>query len=224
MNTNHEPDLANFLARYETKTHKMSINGKELTFFVPRDITDLIDMENPMRNFPLWAKVWEAAIVLLDHMARLKPSPERRVLEIGAGLGTVGITAASLGHRVTITEYNPDALEFIRANCLANGCKDVEVLYLDWNNPILDGKFDLIIGSEVVYREQDIDNLKKLFDQALAPNGQVVLAEQLRSTGMSFWQKMALSYSIKARRVKLRSDDTPVQISIFELKPLGNKS
>jgi len=215
------PDLQRFLSTYCAETKSLKVDGQEFTFFVPRDITDFIDSGDPLHNFPLWAKVWEAALVLIDYMARLQPDPQRRILEIGAGLGVVGGVAARLGHKVTITEYDQDALEFIRANCVLNGCRRAEVAHLDWSRPRLTSKYDLIIGSEVVYREQDLDCLKNLFDTYLAAGGKVVLAEQIRETGKNFWRKMAPDYSIQAKKITLKSQQEPVQIAVFELEPLN---
>ncbi len=222
--TREEPALKEFLSNYATETRNLAVDGKPFNFFVPRDITDFIRQDAPLEQFPLWAKVWEAALVLIDYMARLEPDPQRRILEIGAGLGLAGATAAMLGHRVTITEYNRDALEFIRANCLLNGLGQVEVRHLDWSKPQLASRYDLIIGSEVVYREQDLDCLKNLFDSCLAAGGKVVLAEQIRQTSIDFWRKMEPDYSIRARKLTLKSHQEPVKIALFELEPLADRT
>ncbi len=223
-NFSNHPELKKFLATYPAETKSLKVDGQQFSFFVPRDITAFISDSDPLRHFPLWARLWEAALVLIDYMASLEPDPQRRVLEIGAGLGVVGAVAAKLGHKVTITEYNQDALEFIRATCALNGCHLAKVLPLDWSRPCLCSRYDLIIGSEVVYREQDLDYLKALFNSCLAPGGKVVLAEQIRKTGMNFWQKMSPDYSIKARKIILRSQQEPLQIAVFELEPLDRSA
>ena len=95
----------------------------------------------------------------------------------------VGIAAAKAGHRVTMSELNPDALNFARANALANGCPEVVIQPLDWNAPHLEGRFDMIVGSETVYKTEDIDGLEALFDRYLNPAGTIILAEGVRRTG-----------------------------------------
>ena len=87
----------------------------------------------------------EASGVLAGHLAGMPPDPTKTMLEIGCGLGMVGIAAARAGHRITMTEINPDALNFARANALANNCPKIAIERLDWNDPQLAGRFDTIV-------------------------------------------------------------------------------
>ncbi|NWH81896.1 MT21D methyltransferase, partial [Piaya cayana] len=49
--------------------------------------------------------VWDAALVLAKFLERgAPPLARRRVLELGAGTGAVGIMAAALGANVTLTD------------------------------------------------------------------------------------------------------------------------
>ena len=128
----------------------MAIRGQSFSFFLPESLDTFIDLQDIFHDFPLWAKLWEASLVLADYTARLHVEPDRNFLEIDCGLGLVGIVASSFGHNVTMTEYNPDALNFARANALLNNASTIDIMALDWGNPQLQGSFDTIMGSEIM--------------------------------------------------------------------------
>jgi len=119
----------------ETEEKSVVIRGRSFTLLAPKFIEEYIDSEDPLHDFPLWAKVWEASWVLADFLAGLPADPEKRLLEIGCGLGLVGVVAASFGHKVVMTEHNPEAIAFARANAERNHCADMEIIDLDWNAP-----------------------------------------------------------------------------------------
>ncbi|CAG9579809.1 unnamed protein product [Danaus chrysippus] len=71
--------------------------------------------------------VWDASLVLakyLETMCQTKPEflSGLRVLELGSGLGVVGLTAATLGAQVTLTDL-PEALPLLRLNLSENKSK-----------------------------------------------------------------------------------------------------
>ncbi|MGA8241188.1 MAG: methyltransferase, partial [Desulfobacterales bacterium] len=169
-----------FNRQYDTERRDIVIDGHRYWFFVPKSIDRFIDPEDPLQDFPLWAKIWPASVVLARHLSRLAVVPGQRILEIGSGLGVVGIIAACNGHNVTLTDANPHALEFARANAHLNGGTHLKVQRLDWQDPQPEGEFDAIVGSEVVYKDQDIDQLLTLFVNCLKPRGYILLVEEMR--------------------------------------------
>ena len=210
--------LLQFHRTYDTVTTPVTINGQTLKLFTPASIDRFINPDDMMDNFPLWAKIWEASGVLASYLAGMPPNPMKTMLEIGCGLGMVGIAAARAGHRITMTELNPDALNFARANALANDCPQIAIERLDWNAPQLDGRFDTIVGSETVYKTEDIDGLEALFDRYLNPGGTIILAEGVRRTGVDFWERLRDRYDVKTRRQTLRSDQGEKHMVLFRLQ------
>jgi predicted nicotinamide N-methyase len=72
------------------------------------------------------AQLWPSAVALATKLL-LEPSlvAERRVLEVGSGLGLVSAAAAMAGAASVIaTDREPDALEYARANAEENGVED----------------------------------------------------------------------------------------------------
>jgi len=197
----------------------VTIGGISLTLFKPQTIDRFIDPGDVMAGFPLWAKIWEASAVLAGYLIGLPPDPDKTMLEIGCGLGMVGIAAARAGHRVTMTEIDAHALDFARANAVANDCPGITIQRLDWNAPDLNGRYDYIVGSETIYRSEDIDALGSLFDRYLKPGGTIILASKVRGIGVEFWERMRHRYHVQVLKQKMSSDQGEEYMLLFRLRP-----
>ena len=213
--------LESFHKTYETDVNEVSVRDRAFRFFTPKYLEPFIDEGDTLRDFPLWSKIWEASLVLADFLAGMPSEPGRRFLEIGGGIGLVSIVAASFGHDITLTEHNPHALEFARANAHANGCPDLKILDLDWNRPSLEGDFDCIVGSEVVYHERDFQPLQGLFEGILTPGGEIILAEGIRRTSMEFFAGMQQSFHVKGHKKVLRSGGKEVPVILCRMRGVG---
>jgi tRNA1(Val) A37 N6-methylase TrmN6 len=211
--------LESFMKRYDTTTSELVINGRTFRFFTARTLEEFLDRQDIFRDFPLWIKIWEASFVLAEYLAGLDANAGKRFLEIGCGLGVVGIVSSSFGHHVTMTEYNKDALNFARANALLNQASNLEIRALDWVNPDIEGSFDYIVGSEILYREGDFQPILKLFRTYLKENGEVILAEGIRKTSMAFIHQMGNYFHIEAQKKVLRSKDKESAIMLCKMKP-----
>jgi 16S rRNA G1207 methylase RsmC len=146
---------------------------------------------------------------------------EKTFLEIGGGVGLVSIVAASCGHHITMTEFNPDALQFARANALINQCPGLNIRELDWNTPRLESRFSYIVASEVSYKEQDIKPLLALFNNFLAADGQVLLAGEMRKLSKDYFKALENEFDIRILKKILRSDNEEIAIFIFRMSLKG---
>jgi len=213
--------LESFHKDYETDTRDMVIKERKFSFLVPKSIDRFIDPEDLFHGFPLWSKIWQASMILADHVTGLKVEQGKKFLEIGCGMGIVGIIASSFGHSVTMTEYNPDALNFARANALMNlssADPGPEIKELDWNEPRLEGSFDYIVGSEVIYNEKDYQPILMLFKRYLKPSGEIILAEGMRKTSMEFFRQMGRFFKIEGRKKILRSNEEETRVILCTMK------
>jgi predicted nicotinamide N-methyase len=211
--------LENFHRTYGADKTEAVIKGRTFRFFVPATLDPFIDSQDLFRGFPLWAKIWEPSLVLADYLAGMPPDPEKLLLEIGAGLGMVGIVAAAFGHRVTLSDLDVHCLDFTRANGMLNHFSDLEVIKLDWSAPELDRSFDYIVGSEVVYDEKHFSPLKDFFKAYLKPGGEVILTAGMRPTSMEFFKQMNDFFHIKAQKMSLRSEDRKIPVLLARLTP-----
>ncbi len=210
--------------KYELDTTPIALGGKKLDLYQVKNwdtfIGNLADKgEEYISEFPFWIKIWEASLILADHLIRMKIEKEKEILEIGAGMGVVGLALGALGHKVTITDYEDDALDLLRMNVERNGLDNVSVRKLDWNNPDLTGKYDIICGSELVYNERFIDPIMSLFRNYLQPDGTIFIAHDVgRMCMMKFIGMVAGRFEIENIMKTLRGDDEIHKIVIHSLR------
>ena len=110
--------------------------------------------------------VWSAGIQLARYLEHRFSSGQRlskkRVLELGSGTGIVGVVAASLGARATLSDLPaviPWTLKNAQTNALEikNAGGSVVVVPLPWGREPgesqrgLGGPFDYVFGSDLVY-------------------------------------------------------------------------
>lgn len=211
--------LDTFKASYETEIADLAIDGRPFRFHVPKTIDRFIDSVDPLRNFPLWAKIWEGSLLLASRLAARAVDPDERLIELGAGLGVAGIATAAFGHDITITEYDVHALAFLEANCIENQCHAARVCRLDWHNPELEERFDVIMGSELIYKESDFTIMRALFLKLLNPGGEVLLAGEVRQTNKAFLDCMQSEFQIQISKHTLRSEDQAIPLLLIRMVP-----
>ena len=209
--------LESFNKEYETKTTELVINGRKFQMLLPNDLTRFIDPDDVFRGFPMWAKIWQASWVLADYLAKIPVESKKKFLEIGAGAGLVSIVAASFGHSITLTEFNPDALQFSRANAFINGCSQLPILELDWNRPQLTATFDYIVASEVTYKKRDWAPLKKLFRTCLNPDGEIILVGEMKRVAKNFYQILENDFNLRMQKIVLRTSGEEFAIYLIRM-------
>ena len=130
----------------------------------------------------------QANLEFLSQTGLLKPND--KILEIGCGIGLVGIIATKTGHDLTMTEYDPHALKFACANAQINKCSNLKIKRLNWHQTQLREQFNGIVGSEVLYKKKDFPSLLELFKTCLKRDGEVILVEEMRKTDLEFYKIM----------------------------------
>jgi predicted nicotinamide N-methyase len=208
-----------FHAAYDAEPVEMVIAGRSYRIFTPRTIERFLHDAGTLNGFPLWARIWPASLVLAELVASTPADRRRQWIEIGGGLGQVSIVAAACGHRITFSEANPHALAFARASAELNGLPQLPVVPLDWGERSAPGPFDVVIGSEVVYRDADIAPLQRLFARLLKPGGEVILAGEVRRVSDGFLRRMEESFHVQVHRKRLCAGPHAVTVLVFRLQP-----
>ena len=176
-------DLAR--SRYDVCFEPVTIGAHTLDILQIADLAALLDRliatagTAPL-ELPYWAKIWPTSMLLGHFLHHLDPDPDRSLLEIGAGVGICGLFAAARGFTTVITDIAPDALLFSRINILQNGLQDrASVARADFAADRLDRRFDIILGSEVLYIESLHRGLLKFLESHLKldPRAEVILAK-----------------------------------------------
>ena len=209
--------LESFHKEYDTTTSEMVVNGRKFQVLLPQDLTRFINAQNVLHKFPLWAKIWPASWVLAGYLAEMPVAPCKKIIEIGGGTGLVSIVGASFGHDITLTDSNPDALQFARANALVNGCPQLPIRELDWNRPQLKDTVDFIVGSEVTYKKEDLQPLLSLFERCLSPDGEVILAGEMRRVSKDIYQQLEAGFNIRVQKKILRSGGEEIAIFLIRM-------
>lgn len=164
-------------------------------------------------------KVWPCALQLLDLLAEWLPMlAERRgrplrILELGAGTGVLGVGIAAVLGRVRAVDLvvltDPDicvgggesSLSLLGATVAANATAAPAAIArkLLWgHNPdvasIRDefGSFDLVLGSELLYREDSVADLAATIEALDVPHA--ILAQRTRPSGTKALETAFLSH------------------------------
>ncbi|MGD8990274.1 MAG: methyltransferase [Desulfobacterales bacterium] len=209
--------IEEFYKTYETETTDIVVNDRTFNLVLPKCLFRFINPHDVFDDFPLWAKIWRASWVLAAHLAGMAVDPNKQLLEIGAGVGLVSVVAATAGHRITLSEYNSDALNFARANAHRNNCTDLPILQLDWLQPRLKNRFDWIVGSEVAYKKVYLDALLQLFKSHLKPDGEIILAWEIRKSGQNLFEFFHAHFDIVVSKKTLRSETATYRIMLMKM-------
>lgn len=217
-----EEILQQIRLKYNIETQPLRLGGRELQILQLTDfesyLEKLIETESlGAMDLPYWAKLWEASFVLAYFLGKQPVVPWQRMLEIGAGMGIVGLYASLCGHRVTITDIEEDALLFARANVLANG-SSAEVRALDWNAPLAEEPYEVIFGSEVIYDRKSYPVLVEFLRKALAPHGTIFLAKSTSLHAPKFFEELTKYFKFKHTVQTIRSGDEHLQVSLYAIR------
>jgi 2-polyprenyl-3-methyl-5-hydroxy-6-metoxy-1,4-benzoquinol methylase len=195
--------------QYKVAFEPLSIGDTRLQLLKITDLEQILDGKDPLKDvseFPFWIRLWEAAIVLSEFVVENRFQERTSVLELGAGLGAPGLTAAACGCAVTLSDYEELILDFERVSAAASGLDNVDFALLDWLDPPEMEQFDVILGAEILFREEFFQPLLTIINKMLRPGGAVYLAHDLRRKSLApFLQMAEKEYVISAQKRKLKS-------------------
>lgn len=185
-------------------------------------------IHDPLRDLPLWAKIWPSSFIL-GRFLRRYAAEGKRLLEIGAGMGICGMIAARYGFsHVTVTDSCSDALDFARANILRNNLEEtVSVRHLDLRRQgdPLPEKQDIIAASEILYLDDLHSPLLKFADRNLAEDGKAFFCTDMARLKPHFKKLAAKNFAIQEGHigVKTQDDDGCEQRRVYSVLILERK-
>ncbi len=208
--------------KYSLEFEKVAVRSKHFNILHVKDLEPLVSGQDVFANtleFPFWVKIWEAAVVLANWIATVPPNPNGQILELGAGLGVAGMVAAAFGHKVVITDYQDEILDFVRVSAAVNGCSDnIRFEVLDWLKPKDLGQFDMLLGSEILFHEMFFSPLLSVFERYLAPDGAIYMAHDSRRKSLArFLPLCQENYTIGMNKYHLSSKDENYDILLTRL-------
>lgn len=141
-------------------------------------------------TWPLFGVVWDSGEVLAHLMFDYEVAG-RRILEVGCGIALASLV---LNHRladITATDHHPEAEQFLMENVKLNSGKTIPFVRTGWCDEDSGlGKFDLIIGSDLLYERDQIELLAGFIDQHARQRCEVIIVDPGRGQQARFSKKM----------------------------------
>lgn len=140
--------------------------------------------------WPLFGLVWPSAQKLADLM-QIWDIGSQRVLELGCGLGLASMVIHRRGGNITASDCHPLAETFLLANLRLNHLPAMKYSTGNWTqaNPEL-GKFDLIIGSDILYERSHPLQLAAFIEQHAAECAEILIIDPNRGNRNAFSHHM----------------------------------
>jgi predicted nicotinamide N-methyase len=191
--------MSTYRVRYQT----VEIGGLDIHLRTLRDLNQYSDEQGlaarkgiPPASWPLFGVVWDSSQVLARYMLDYE-TEGLRILEVGCG---IGLTSLLLQHRkadITATDRHPEVPGFLALNAKLNGLTAIPYVECDWKDQVSSlGRFDLILGSDLVYEPGHAELLSGFMDGHAKPCCEVVTVSPGRREQARFNRCMTdLGYS-----------------------------
>lgn len=182
---------------YDVKYETFVIGGHE---YIIRSLKDRQQFHDPKgtaarmgissATWSLFGHVWPSGLVLADLMSTYAVAG-LRVLEVGCGLGIASLVANGRGARHTASDYHPLAESFLHENNMLNNLSPIRFARCDWAGSVSAiGRFDLIIGSDLLYEPNHPGLLSRFIDVHSNPLVTVIIIDPQRREQGHFTRQM----------------------------------
>lgn len=139
-----------------TDIHVCTLRNKQ-EFSDPKGVAEKLGISSA--TWPLFGIIWPSSLVLAHHM-RNYDIGTKRVLEIGCGTALSSLLLNKQNVDITATDYHPETENFLNRNTKLNGDSDIPYERTSWgDNDDSLGRFDLIIGSDLLYEDEHVELL-----------------------------------------------------------------
>jgi predicted nicotinamide N-methyase len=195
---------------YRTKLERIAITG--VSDFVIRSLLDRQQFHDPCgaaqrrgissATWPLFGLLWPSGIQLAMQLALRPVCRNERILEIGCGLGLASLVGQCRGARITASDCHPLTEHFLDENARLNKLPLLRYRYGQWgaegmasdiaaSDEILQGRYDLIMGSDLLYERDAPENLATFIDRHAADDAEVWMVDPNRGHRPAFNRHMA---------------------------------
>lgn len=172
--------MTNLRLRYQTiefgdiDIHLCTLRNKQ-EFHDPECIAEKLGISSAL--WPIFGIVWPSSLVLAHQISNYDIG-FKRVLEIGCGTALSSLLLNKRHVDITATDYHPEAETFLNRNSELNGDTPIPFERTGWadGNDSL-GRFDLIIGSDLLYEDQHIELLSDFIREHSNPVCEVIIVD-----------------------------------------------
>lgn len=155
--------------------------------------------------WPLFGLLWPSGAQLAERMQVRLPVTGERVLEIGCGLALASLVAHRRGIDITASDCHPLTAGFLLENLRLNDLAPLKYRHGHWLDGalpmadqvpqaerVLEGRFDLLIGSDLLYERDPEGVLAAFIGRHSAPVAEVWIVDPDRGNRSVFNRHMAL--------------------------------
>jgi len=173
---------------------------------------------NKAIGFPYWAQVWPSAKALasfiLDHPELIK---NKKVLELGAGLGLPSLVAARWAASVVCSDHDLTAIGFAALSAQYHQLKNVFTSIIDWEQLPLNLETDVLLLSDINYKPEAFEWQQEFIHSFLQKNITVLLSTPQRLLARSFLLPL-MNFCRQHEEIIIPHQDKEVIISVIVLK------
>lgn len=166
-------------------------------------------------TWPLFGLLWPSGRQLAARMALHPLQAGQRILEIGCGLALASLVGHRRGADVTASDCHPLTARFLAANLRLNALPPMKYRHGAWAqvmataaegrqrpNTAVRGRYELIIGSDVLYDRDASTALAGFIGRHAATIGEVWIVDPDRGNRPAFNRRMAaLGYALEDCRI-----------------------
>ncbi len=189
------------------ETRRVEIAGSVYNIAALKDAADLLDEPDFAKEFiehdraPYGMELWPAAIMLAQFILTHDPGEGREALELGAGLGLVGLAATHAGWHVRVSDHESTSLQFAAYNARLNDVPISDYTLLDWHTPPPQPQYPRIFAADVLYQLVDHAPILKCLHALLENGGTAIISDPCRGVADGFEMLAQQSdFSIKTQK------------------------
>ena len=139
------------------------------------------DFNHKAETFDSPKNIFLANLVCQAVEKQLTLLSDKEILDFGGGTGLLALPLAKQAKSVTLVDISEKMLEQARLKAEQQDIKNIQFLEQDLLANPLEQQFDLIVVSRVLHHMPDLDATLAMFHHHLRENGQVLIADFVKT-------------------------------------------
>ena len=191
---------------YQTKHESIAVQGvpnllirsllDKQQFFDPEGAALALGISSAF--WSLFGLLWPSGSKLAERLAIRPVSAQERILELGCGLALASLVGHRRGANITASDCHPLAGQFLKENLRLNNLGPMSYQHGQWGehaaqhqDPVVNSKFDLIIGSDILYERDEQGDLAQYINDHMEDHAEVWVVDPNRGNRAHFHRNMA---------------------------------